>query len=91
MLHSSTFKKCSDNTSFSVLAMNDLLQSMELTGAGQYSSTDHLEGPDDPVSPSGSCHMKELAYSTTAIDYTTLRSKHRLKNKGTAAFTLPLA
>ncbi|XP_062864217.1 girdin-like isoform X3 [Trichomycterus rosablanca] len=61
--------------------MNDLLQSMELTGAGQYSSTDHLEAPDDPVSPSGSHHMKELAYSTTAIDYSTLSSKYRLKNK----------
>ncbi|XP_034157025.2 girdin isoform X4 [Pangasianodon hypophthalmus] len=62
--------------------MNDLLQSMALAGAGQWSgSTDHLEAPEDPVSAGGSQRMKELAYSTTAINYTTLSSKQKLKNK----------
>lgn len=66
--------------------MNDLLQSMALAGAGQWSgSTDHLEAPEDPGSASGSQRMKELAYSTTAIDYTTLSSRHKLKNKGRGA------
>lgn len=65
--------------------MNDLLQSMALAGAGQWSgSTDHLEAPEDLVSAGRSRRMKELAYSTTAIDYTTLSSKHKLKNKGRA-------
>ncbi|XP_053335638.1 girdin isoform X1 [Clarias gariepinus] len=64
------------------MSMNDLLQSMALAGAGPWSgSTDHLEGPEDPVSAGGSQRMKELAYSTTAIDYTTLSRKHKLKNK----------
>lgn len=68
--------------------MNDLLQSMALAGAGPWSgSTDHLEGPEDPVSAGGSQRMKELAYSTTAIDYTTLSRKHKLKNKGIAGDT----
>ncbi|XP_046698716.1 girdin-like isoform X3 [Silurus meridionalis] len=62
--------------------MNDLLQTMALSGAGQWSgSTDHLEAPEDPVCAGGSQRMKELAYSTTAIDYTTLSTKHKLKNK----------
>ncbi|KAB5518310.1 hypothetical protein PHYPO_G00164250 [Pangasianodon hypophthalmus] len=64
------------------MSMNDLLQSMALAGAGQWSgSTDHLEAPEDPVSAGGSQRMKELAYSTTAINYTTLSSKQKLKNK----------
>ncbi|XP_060773132.1 LOW QUALITY PROTEIN: girdin-like [Neoarius graeffei] len=64
------------------MSMNDLLQSMALAGAGQWSgSTDHLEAPEDPVSAAGSQRMKELAYSTTAINYTTLSNKHKLKNK----------
>ncbi|XP_047672031.1 girdin isoform X2 [Tachysurus fulvidraco] len=64
------------------MSMNDLLQSMALAGAGQWSgSTDHLEAPEDPVCAGGSQRMKELAYSTTAIDYTTLSNKHKLKNK----------
>lgn len=69
--------------------MNDLLQSMALAGAGQWSgSTDHLEAPEDPVSASGSQRMKELAYSTTAINYTTLSNRHKLKNKGRAGDVL---
>ncbi|TSN95650.1 Girdin [Bagarius yarrelli] len=64
------------------MSMNDLLQSMELAGAGQWSgSTDHLEAPDDPVCAGGSQRMKELAYSTTAINYATLSNKHKLKSK----------
>ncbi|KAI5087891.1 girdin isoform X2 [Silurus meridionalis] len=64
------------------MSMNDLLQTMALSGAGQWSgSTDHLEAPEDPVCAGGSQRMKELAYSTTAIDYTTLSTKHKLKNK----------
>ncbi|KAI5610053.1 girdin isoform X2 [Silurus asotus] len=64
------------------MSMNDLLQTMALSGAGQWSgSTDHLEAPEDPGCAGGSQRMKELAYSTTAIDYTTLSTKHKLKNK----------
>lgn len=66
--------------------MNDLLQSMALAGAGQWSgSTDHLEAPEDPVCAGGSQRMKELAYSTTAINYTTLSNKHKLKSKGSSS------
>ncbi|KAK3507599.1 hypothetical protein QTP70_029669 [Hemibagrus guttatus] len=64
------------------MSMNDLLQSMALAGAGQWTgSTDHLEAPEDPACAGGSQRMKELAYSTTAINYTTLSNKHKLKNK----------
>ncbi|XP_058240785.1 girdin-like isoform X2 [Hemibagrus wyckioides] len=60
------------------MSMNDLLQSMALAGAGQWSgSTDHLEAPEDPACAGGSQRMKELAYSTTAIDYSTLSNKHK--------------
>lgn len=79
--------------------MNDLLQTMAVAGApgSQWpGSTDNLDGPEareaGVVSSSrrGGKHMKELAFSTNAIDCAALtlptagrsRAKNRLQVKG---------
>lgn len=80
--------------------MNDLLQSMAVTGApgGQWAcSSEYLEGlehAEDASMPASSRrerqHMKELAFSTNAIDCATLtlpsasngRAKQRLQVTG---------
>uniref|UniRef100_A0A8C8HIE9 Calponin-homology (CH) domain-containing protein n=1 Tax=Oncorhynchus tshawytscha TaxID=74940 RepID=A0A8C8HIE9_ONCTS len=71
--------------------MNDLLQTIALAGGQWAGSTENLEGPVEANGGSRSRHMKELgsmAYSTNAINYTTLtlpsgnRAKRSLKIKG---------
>uniref|UniRef100_A0A8C7MAV0 Coiled-coil domain containing 88A n=1 Tax=Oncorhynchus kisutch TaxID=8019 RepID=A0A8C7MAV0_ONCKI len=73
------------------MSMNDLLQTIALAGGQWAGSTENLEGPVDANGDSRSRHMKELgsmAYSTNAINYTTLtlpsgnRAKRSLKIKG---------
>uniref|UniRef100_A0A8C7G7L6 Coiled-coil domain containing 88A n=1 Tax=Oncorhynchus kisutch TaxID=8019 RepID=A0A8C7G7L6_ONCKI len=75
-------------------AMNDLLQTIALAGGQWAGSTENLEGPVDANGDSRSRHMKELgsmAYSTNAINYTTLtlpsgnRAKRSLKIKDNAS------
>lgn len=83
----------------SYTAMNDLLQTMAVAGvAGEQwaGSTDNLDGPESAESgmPGSSRRsgqrMKELAFSTNAIDCAALtlptsghsRAKHRLQAKG---------
>ncbi|XP_052331282.1 girdin-like isoform X5 [Oncorhynchus keta] len=70
--------------------MNDLLQTIALAGGQWTGSTENLEGPVEANGGSRSRHMKELgsmAYSTNAINYTTLtlpsgnRAKRSLKIK----------
>ncbi|XP_031691477.1 girdin isoform X7 [Oncorhynchus kisutch] len=74
--------------------MNDLLQTIALAGGQWAGSTENLEGPVDANGDSRSRHMKELgsmAYSTNAINYTTLtlpsgnRAKRSLKIKDNAS------
>nr|XP_046209984.1 girdin-like isoform X3 [Oncorhynchus gorbuscha] len=75
-------------------AMNDLLQTIALAGGQWAGSTENLEGPVEANGGSRSRHMKELgsmAYSTNAINYTTLtlpsgnRAKRSLKIKDNAS------
>ena len=82
--------------------MNDLLQTMAVAGVSGVqwtSSTDNLDGPEAGdtgmtcTSKRSGQRMKELAFSTNAIDCTALtlptaghiRAKHRLKVKGKKA------
>nr|XP_046209990.1 girdin-like isoform X7 [Oncorhynchus gorbuscha] len=74
--------------------MNDLLQTIALAGGQWAGSTENLEGPVEANGGSRSRHMKELgsmAYSTNAINYTTLtlpsgnRAKRSLKIKDNAS------
>ncbi|XP_031691480.1 girdin isoform X11 [Oncorhynchus kisutch] len=76
------------------MSMNDLLQTIALAGGQWAGSTENLEGPVDANGDSRSRHMKELgsmAYSTNAINYTTLtlpsgnRAKRSLKIKDNAS------
>ncbi|XP_043911229.1 girdin isoform X2 [Protopterus annectens] len=66
--------------------MNDLIQSMVLAGEWTGSS-EHLDGPDDSSSGGRRKDMGTLAFSTTAIDFSTcnpsvgLRSKQSPKSK----------
>uniref|UniRef100_A0A8C8J634 HOOK N-terminal domain-containing protein n=1 Tax=Oncorhynchus tshawytscha TaxID=74940 RepID=A0A8C8J634_ONCTS len=71
--------------------MNDLLQTMALAGGQWAGSTENLEAPVETNGGSGTRRMKGLgsmAYSTNAINYTTLtlpsgsRAKRSLKIKG---------
>nr|XP_046209988.1 girdin-like isoform X5 [Oncorhynchus gorbuscha] len=76
------------------MSMNDLLQTIALAGGQWAGSTENLEGPVEANGGSRSRHMKELgsmAYSTNAINYTTLtlpsgnRAKRSLKIKDNAS------
>uniref|UniRef100_A0A3P8XFR4 Calponin-homology (CH) domain-containing protein n=1 Tax=Esox lucius TaxID=8010 RepID=A0A3P8XFR4_ESOLU len=71
--------------------MNDLLQTMALSGGQWAGSTDNLDGPEEANGGSSNRHLKELrsmAFSTNAINYSTLtlpsgnRAKRSLKVKG---------
>uniref|UniRef100_A0A8C8IYF9 HOOK N-terminal domain-containing protein n=1 Tax=Oncorhynchus tshawytscha TaxID=74940 RepID=A0A8C8IYF9_ONCTS len=73
------------------MSMNDLLQTMALAGGQWAGSTENLEAPVETNGGSGTRRMKGLgsmAYSTNAINYTTLtlpsgsRAKRSLKIKG---------
>lgn len=76
-------------------ALNDLLQTMAVVGgpgAQWTSSTDNLDGTeagDTGMTGSGRQHVKELAFSTNAIDCAALtlpnRAKHQLQVKGQGA------
>uniref|UniRef100_A0A3P8ZGZ8 HOOK N-terminal domain-containing protein n=1 Tax=Esox lucius TaxID=8010 RepID=A0A3P8ZGZ8_ESOLU len=73
------------------MSMNDLLQTMALSGGQWAGSTDNLDGPEEANGGSSNRHLKELrsmAFSTNAINYSTLtlpsgnRAKRSLKVKG---------
>ncbi|CAB1312782.1 unnamed protein product, partial [Coregonus sp. 'balchen'] len=76
------------------MSMNDLLQTIAVAGGQWAGSTENLEGPVEANGGSSSRRMKELgsmAYSTNAINYTTLtlpsgnRAKSSLKIKDNAS------
>uniref|UniRef100_A0A8C8HDE0 Calponin-homology (CH) domain-containing protein n=1 Tax=Oncorhynchus tshawytscha TaxID=74940 RepID=A0A8C8HDE0_ONCTS len=76
------------------MSMNDLLQTMALAGGQWAGSTENLEAPVETNGGSGTRRMKGLgsmAYSTNAINYTTLtlpsgsRAKRSLKIKDNAS------
>ncbi|XP_064174341.1 girdin-like isoform X2 [Anguilla rostrata] len=67
------------------MSMNDLLQTMALAGAQWPGSSENLDGPE---APEGGPRMElgSMAYSTTAINYATLRlpSRHRAQQQRAA-------
>ncbi|KAF0027076.1 hypothetical protein F2P81_019817, partial [Scophthalmus maximus] len=77
------------------MSLNDLLQTMAVVGgpgAQWTSSTDNLDGTeagDTGMTGSGRQHVKELAFSTNAIDCAALtlpnRAKHQLQVKDNAS------
>ncbi|XP_034148641.1 girdin isoform X3 [Esox lucius] len=76
------------------MSMNDLLQTMALSGGQWAGSTDNLDGPEEANGGSSNRHLKELrsmAFSTNAINYSTLtlpsgnRAKRSLKVKDNAS------
>lgn len=68
--------------------MNDLVQSMVLSGGQWTGSSEHLEGPDDISTGKRRKELGSMAFSTTSINFATvnsaagLRSKQLLNNKG---------
>ncbi|XP_061084845.1 girdin isoform X3 [Conger conger] len=61
------------------MSMNDLLQTMGLAGGPWAGSTELLDGPETPGGGQPIRELGSMAYSTTAINYATLRlpSRHR--------------
>ncbi|XP_057877190.1 girdin isoform X4 [Melospiza georgiana] len=78
--------------SHNLRAMNDLVQSMVLTGGQWTGSSEHLEGPDDISTGKRRKELGAMAFSTTAINFATVnsstgfRSKQLLNNKDTTSF-----
>ncbi|NXF84764.1 GRDN protein, partial [Eubucco bourcierii] len=74
------------------MSMNDLVQSMVLTGGQWTGSSEHLEGPDDISTGKRRKELGAMAFSTTAINFATVnsstgfRSKQLLNNKDTTSF-----
>ncbi|XP_066553044.1 girdin isoform X2 [Amia ocellicauda] len=71
------------------MSMNDLLQTMALAGGQWPGSSEHLDGPDEATGKLRRGGLGSMAYSTTAINYATLstglKSKQRLKSKDDAS------
>lgn len=69
-------------------AMNDLVQSMVLAGGQWTGSTENLEVPDDISTGKRRKELGAMAFSTTAINFSTVnssaafRSKQLVNNKG---------
>lgn len=69
-------------------AMNDLVQSMVLAGGQWTGSTENLEVPDDIPTGNRRKELGAMAFSTTAINFSTasssaaFRSKQLVNNKG---------
>ncbi|XP_066482133.1 girdin isoform X2 [Tiliqua scincoides] len=74
------------------MSMNDLVQSMVLSGGQWTGSSEHLEGPDDISTGKRRKELGSMAFSTTSINFATvnsaagLRSKQLLNNKDATSF-----
>ncbi|XP_023590857.1 girdin isoform X3 [Trichechus manatus latirostris] len=74
------------------MSMNDLVQSMVLAGGQWTGSTENLEVPDDISTGKRRKELGAMAFSTTAINFSTgnsstgFRSKQLVKNKDTTSF-----
>ncbi|XP_006868074.1 PREDICTED: girdin isoform X2 [Chrysochloris asiatica] len=72
--------------------MNDLVQSMVLAGGQWTGSSENLEVPDDISTGKRRKELGAMAFSTTAINFSTVnsstgfRSKHLVNNKDTTSF-----
>ncbi|XP_060043230.1 girdin isoform X2 [Erinaceus europaeus] len=72
--------------------MNDLVQSMVLAGGQWTGSTENLEVPDDISTGKRRKELGAMAFSTTAINFSTvnsstgIRSKQLVNNKDTTSF-----
>ncbi|XP_052590562.1 girdin isoform X2 [Peromyscus californicus insignis] len=72
--------------------MNDLVQSMVLAGGQWTGSTENLEVPDDLPTGKRRKELGALAFSTTAVNFSTVsssaafRSKQLVNNKDTTSF-----
>ncbi|XP_036781881.2 girdin isoform X3 [Manis pentadactyla] len=73
------------------MSMNDLVQSMVLAGGQWTGSTEHLEVPDDISTGKRRKELGAMAFSTTAINFSTVNSstgfrcKQLFNNKGTTS------
>lgn len=74
------------------MSMNDLVQSMVLAGGQWTGSTENLEVPDDISTGKRRKELGAMAFSTTAINFSTVnssaafRSKQLVNNKDTTSF-----
>uniref|UniRef100_A0A8C0LSR9 Coiled-coil domain containing 88A n=1 Tax=Canis lupus dingo TaxID=286419 RepID=A0A8C0LSR9_CANLU len=74
------------------MSMNDLVQSMVLAGGQWTGSTENLEVPDDIPTGKRRKELGAMAFSTTAINFSTVnsstgfRSKQLVNNKDTTSF-----
>ncbi|KAI6055627.1 CCDC88A [Marmota monax] len=74
------------------MSMNDLVQSMVLAGGQWTGSTENLEVPDDISTGKRRKELGAMAFSTTAINFSTvnssagIRSKHLVNNKDATSF-----
>ncbi|XP_006868075.1 PREDICTED: girdin isoform X3 [Chrysochloris asiatica] len=74
------------------MSMNDLVQSMVLAGGQWTGSSENLEVPDDISTGKRRKELGAMAFSTTAINFSTVnsstgfRSKHLVNNKDTTSF-----
>ncbi|XP_052055607.1 girdin isoform X3 [Apodemus sylvaticus] len=74
------------------MSMNDLVQSMVLAGGQWTGSTEHLEVPDDISTGKRRKELGAMAFSTTAINFSTVnssaafRSKQLVNNKDATSF-----
>ncbi|XP_065747766.1 girdin isoform X1 [Phocoena phocoena] len=74
------------------MSMNDLVQSMVLAGGQWTGSTENLEVPDDIATGKRRKELGAMAFSTTAINFSTVnsstgfRSKQLVNNKDTTSF-----
>ncbi|XP_069624944.1 girdin isoform X2 [Ranitomeya imitator] len=72
--------------------MNDLVQSMVLAGGQWTGSAENLDGPDEIPTGKRRKDLGTMAFSTTAIDFSTanqsagMRTKHILKSKDGASY-----
>ncbi|XP_051021123.1 girdin isoform X2 [Acomys russatus] len=74
------------------MSMNDLVQSMVLAGGQWTGSTENLEVPDDIATGKRRKELGAMAFSTTAINFSTVssaaafRPKHLVNNKDATSF-----
>ncbi|XP_018118002.1 girdin isoform X5 [Xenopus laevis] len=61
--------------------MNDLVQSMVLAGGQWAGSADNLEGPEDHASGKRRKDLGSMAFSTTAIDFSTANASSAFRSK----------
>ncbi|XP_018118001.1 girdin isoform X2 [Xenopus laevis] len=63
------------------VSMNDLVQSMVLAGGQWAGSADNLEGPEDHASGKRRKDLGSMAFSTTAIDFSTANASSAFRSK----------